>query len=121
MSNMPDPIYTKDLLPERFAYPSAFLEWIKTPEASSVYPWTLINTKGEVGHLLYSLRKSDGRNLVPFASLETGDGDVACFDGGNQSGDPAVLMLVLDGSGRSYSYPNFSAWLKTAREESKKW
>ncbi len=34
--------------------------------------------------------------LIPFASLENGDGDVAFFDGRNQSGNPAVAMLILD-------------------------
>jgi len=121
MSGIPSPVYAEELLPEGFAYPMAFLEWAKTPEAASVYPWVLTNAKEEVGRLLYSLRESDGRNLIPFASLETGDGDVACFNGDDLCGNPEVLMLVLDGSGRSYSFPDFSSWLAAARAESKKW
>ena len=82
-------------------------------------PWLFLNATSEVGTLIYSVRGNDGRNLVPFASLELGDGDVACFDGGDTSGNPAVLMLVLDESGRKYSFSDFDEWLSIAEKEAK--
>lgn len=68
------------------------------------------------------MRNYDERNLIPFAKVDDGRGDVACFDGDDSSGDPAVLMLVLDESGRMYSYPDFATWMEAATLDARrKW
>lgn len=70
---------------------------------------------------MFSVRRHDGRNLIPFAKVDDGRGDVACFDGDDSTGNPQVLMLVLDESGRSYSFADFEAWLAAAEADALAW
>lgn len=51
---------------------------------------------------------------MPFAKVDDGRGDIACFDGEDTSGNPEVLMLVLDESGRHYGFKDFDEWLASA-------
>jgi hypothetical protein len=68
-------------------------------------------------------RQYPARQLVPFALWEGSD-DVACFDGGAESGDPVVYYV------HAYASPgwedrghvrNFAEWLEAAKEESSKY
>jgi hypothetical protein len=109
------PMYSTEQLPKGFTYPEAFRTRVDQPD-DSLYPWVFIDAKSEVGTLLYKLGTEGGKKLIPFASLENGDGDVACFDGRNTTGDPPVIMLILDGSERVYGFKNFDHWLAEAQE-----
>jgi len=108
-------IYSEEKLPEGFQYPESFLNEISSN--NNLYPWIFIDVESDVGKLLIAIGMDSGKNLVPFASLENGDGDAACFDGNDKSGNPAVIMLVLDESGRSYSFSNFDEWLEKAKAD----
>lgn len=113
--------YTSDQLPLGFTYPAALLALVNQPDVPDLNPWQFIDATSKVGQLAYAVRQSDGRNLIPFASVEDDRKDIACFDGDDTTGSPAVLMLVVDGSGRSYAYADFAAWLETARLEAARW
>lgn len=56
--------------------------------------WWFIDASSQAGRLAYSIRGRDGQNLVPFAKLDDGRGDFACFDGNDPTGDPAVLSGI---------------------------
>lgn len=113
--------YAQQKLPGGFKYPPRLLKFAAGEEVAELFPWVFIEANGQVGALAYEVRNADGRNLVPFASVEDDRKDIACFDGNDTSGDPPVLMLVLDDSGRSYSYANFEEWLKAAQEDAQRW
>jgi len=114
-------IYSREQLPSGFKYPTQFLEFAGGAAHPNMYPWLFIDAHSTVGELAYSVRQKDGRSLVPFASVEDDRKDIACFDGDDTSGNPAVLMLILDDSGRSYSYANFEDWLKAAQADAARW
>lgn len=105
-------LYPPELLPDGFRYPPELIDIAASGEYVPVGQWWFIDANSKAGRLAYSVRGHDGRNLIPFAKVDDGRGDVACFDGSDRSGDPVVLMLVLDESGRSYSYRNFQEWMK---------
>jgi hypothetical protein len=46
--------------------------------------------------------------------VDDGRGDIACFDGDDRSGNPLVLMLVLDETGRHYTFSDFDHWMSAA-------
>ncbi|CAN7463287.1 SMI1/KNR4 family protein [Acidovorax sp. LjRoot66] len=109
--------YDPDMLPGEFRYPAAYVKLSRSGGQLFLGPWWFIDANSKAGALAWSVRNHDGRNLIPFAKVDDGRGDVACFDGNDSSGNPAVLILVLDESGRSYSYSDFSAWLAAASAE----
>jgi hypothetical protein len=100
-------------LPQGFQYPRAFLE-LAQAQAEAPGNWLFVDAKGEVGTLLYSIAQSKSKTLVPFASLENGDGDVACFENSPNTNELKVVVLITDESERSYSFRNFSHWLEQA-------
>lgn len=113
--------YSNAQLPSGFKYPVSLLELVAGSEQLDIYPWLFIDAPSKVGELSYAIRQTDGRNLIPFASVEDDRKDIACFDGDDTTGNPAVLMLILDDSGRSYSYADFSDWLKAAQADAVRW
>lgn len=104
-------LYDPASLPADFRYPRELHEIAAGRVVASVEPWWFVDAASKAGTLLFSVRNHDGRNLVPFAKMED---DIACFDGDDRSGDPRVVALVLDNSGREYGFANFSAWLAAA-------
>ena len=110
--------YPQNSLPPGFHYPPRFLQVIGGLKQDSYYPWFFFRAQGEVGQLRLSLGMAAPKKLVPFASLESGDGDVACFDGTDTSGNPAVIMMITDGSGRHYGFVDFDDWLARATADS---
>lgn len=110
-------LYSDNQLPVGFIYPAEIKNFSLSGEYPQIYPWWFFDAHSKAGELAYSIRLHDGRNLIPFAKVDDGRGDIACFDGDDVSGDPRVLMLVLDESGRSYSFVNFSHWKNTVLED----
>lgn len=112
-------LYSVDQLPEGFNYPERLkrMSELGGGGCPPIGPWWFVDANSKAGQLFYSIRKHDGRNLVPFAKVDDGRGDIACFDGDDTSGNPAVLMLVLDDSGRAYSYQDFDDWMEAARSD----
>lgn len=109
--------YPAASLPDGFRYPQQIAQFANAEASAHLYPWWFVDAASDAGRLFWSVRKHDGRNLIPFAKVDDGRNDVACFDGDDRSGDPAVLMLVLDGSGRSYRYENFAEWLAAVKSD----
>ncbi|QHI99153.1 hypothetical protein GT347_14915 [Xylophilus rhododendri] len=110
-------LYAAEQLPQGFEFPAEIKDFAATGKHPDLGPWWFIDANSRAGKLAYSARQHDGRNLIPFAKVDDGRGDVACFDGDDLSGDPKVLMLVLDDSGRSYSFTNFSQWKAAALKD----
>lgn len=115
MSSKKLTIYSPQQLPVGFIYPQAFVEMAASGSLPEIYPYWFIDASTEAGKDFFDLRQADGRNLIPFAKVDADLNDIACFDGDDTSGNPAVLMLVLDESGRSYSYKDFEEWLVSAK------
>ena len=109
--------YRAEMLPSEFVYPKTFSELVGQPR-DVFYPWVFIEPESEYGHFILGLTKA--RGLVPFAKNEDTDGDIACLAADQTSGNPTVTMLVLDGSGRAYSFPTFEDWLVRARDDFRK-
>lgn len=107
-------LYSPTMLPRAFRYPYKLQKFAQTGDYPALYPWWFVDAATEAGELFYETRRHDGRNLVPFAKVDDGRGDIACFDGDDETGNPEVLMLILDGSGRHYRYRDFEAWLSAA-------
>ncbi|WP_194954287.1 SMI1/KNR4 family protein [Sphingopyxis solisilvae] len=107
-------LYKDTLLPPGFKYPEKFRFMAESGSYPQIAPWWFVDAASEAGDLFYSIREHDGRNLIPFAKVDDGRGDIACFDGDDHSGNPNVLMLVLDESGRAYSYRDFDNWMDAA-------
>lgn len=114
-------LYSDAQLPHAFKYPAHLLEFVAGRKYPNLYPWLFIDAPSKVGELAYAVRQSDGRNLIPFASAEDDRKDIACFDGNDSTGNPPVLMLILDDSGRSYSYVDFADWLRAAQADAVRW
>jgi hypothetical protein len=107
-------LYSDDLLPKEFLYPARLRAIAGSGDHPRIAPWWFVDAASEAGRLFYNIREHDGRNLVPFAKVDDGRGDIACFDGDDSSGNPRVLMLVLDDSGRTYFFRDFDAWMNSA-------
>lgn len=111
--------YASEMLPGSFRYPEAYLRLSKSGTPPDLSPWWFIDAESKAGRLAYSVCKHDGRSLIPFAKVDDGRGDVACFDGDDASGNPEVKILVLDDSGRSYSFADFTAWMDAAEADAR--
>lgn len=111
-------LYPSSMLPPGFVYPKALAAMAELNNFPDIYPWWFIDGASDFGKGLYERRHRDGRNLIPFSKVDGDLDDIACFDGNDLSGDPAVLMLILDESNRNYSFQNFDAWLNFATEYS---
>lgn len=114
-------VYADAQLPSGFKYPPRLLEMAATGEYPDIYPWWFVDASSKAGELFYSTRQSDGRNLIPFAKVDDDRDDIACFDGDDRTGNPAVLMLVPEDSGRCYTYIDFDDWLRAARADAEHW
>ena len=110
-------LYSRSKLPQDFQYPAKLKHFAQTGKYPAIYPWWFVDATTEAGELFYVTREFDGRNLVPFAKVDDGRNDIACFDGDDTSGNPEVLMLILDDSGRAYGFPDFEAWFVAATKD----
>ena len=109
--------YPTEQLPEGFVYPNLFLKLIKKNPCDHYYPWLFIDPDWpSMKNIRGKIRKWYKKSVIPFASLELGDGDLACFDADDKSGDPEIVMIIFDGSNRKYGYRNFDHWLEDARK-----
>lgn len=113
-------LYDSSLLPAGFRYPAKFASF-SDGVYPNVAPWWFVDAQSDAGKLFWRIRMHDGRDLVPFAKVDDGRGDVACFDGLDATGNSRVFMLVLDDGGREYSFPDFDGWLEAALADAAKW
>ncbi len=117
----PFQLFPVDKLPPRFQYPNDLIRIAMTGDYPEIYPWWFIDANSKAGELSYSNRLREGTNLIPFAKVDDDRNDIACFDGTDTSGNPKVVMRVLDDSGRSYSFENFDSWLTAAKADAGRW
>jgi hypothetical protein len=110
-------------LPSGFKYPPEYLTSLKGASDTALVPWEFEDSATDAGQLLLGIALRHTPPLVPFARLDAygGDVDFACFDASDTTGDPAVIMLVLDGSDRAWSYANFEVWLERAKIDASDW
>lgn len=113
--------YSVDKIPDGFSYPEEYLKIARDGSELNIYPWWFIDANSDMGDLSYSIRSIDGRNLIPFAKVDDGRNNLACFDGDDCSGNPKVHMLIIDGDIESYSFRDFSDWLNSAISDAKEY
>lgn len=113
-------------LPESFKYPKAYLDIVDNQNSHYITPWRFIgDTPTEIPFFISLLHdKYNGKTLIPFARCEdSANGDLACFDGDDLSGDPRVFFHVFNYQGEipdwdnRYHLKNFLEWLKEAYED----
>jgi hypothetical protein len=114
-------LYPSDKLPLGFKYPDGLTHFATTGNYPDIYPWWFIDANSKAGELSYSNRIKENQVLIPFAKVDDDRNDIACFEGTDTSGNPKVVMRVLDDSGREYSYRNFEEWLKAAEVDANRW
>lgn len=124
-------LYNTPILPEGFQFPADYLDVITASEGLDIEPWWFLSKNMAMSLSYYGsmLLKFPGAVLIPFAIIQDESGSyndgwvvLACFDGGDISGDPAVRIYDFSKPKSSpwdnLGYPNFSAWLEAAKEES---
>ncbi len=115
-------LYSKEILPSGFIYPSSFLEIFSKKEVPDLDPWWFLYEFEELSKEWFFLIKKQypTRKLIPFAKASNND-DIACFDGDDNSGDPKIFII------HSFASPgwedrgcikNFNEWLKLTQEKS---
>lgn len=115
-------LYTQSELSEGFKYPIAYTEIMNMDVIPDLEPWSFICEFQESSSFWMReiKEKYPDRKLVPFAKVNYSD-DIACFDGGDVSGNPKVYYVHAFASagweGRGYT-DDFDEWLKMARLES---
>jgi hypothetical protein len=118
-------LFSPDQLPRGFRYPDIFLKIISVGPLPDIEPWWFLCIHEETALFWLTSLKAQypSRTLVPFAKLEDSD-DVACFDGTDTSGSPAVKYVHAFASAGwedRGEEPDFSSWLVEAHALSKEW
>lgn len=124
-------LYDLPILPEGFQFPVDYLDLATAGEGLDIEPWRFLSKDMALSLSYYGsmLLKFPGAALIPFASIQDESGSyndgwviLACFDGGDRAGDPAVKIYDFSKPKSSpwdnLGYPNFSVWLEAAKEES---
>lgn len=124
-------LYDLSILPDGFQFPADYLDVAMAGEGLDIEPWRFLSKEMALSLSYYGsmLLKFPGTALIPFAIIQDESGlyndgwvVLACFDGGDRAGNPAVK--IYDFSRPKFSpwdnlgYPSFSVWLKAAKEES---
>lgn len=116
--------YEDDFLPNEFLYPKDYIDLINYNSNIDLSPWWLVGENPEFATLCYNVinDKTGGEKiLIPFAKSDLDD-DIACFDGGDDSGNPRIYFDIGEESMKGinwnerYSLPDFNAWLKSIKE-----
>jgi hypothetical protein len=115
-------LYSSDMLPVGFQFPQSFLAHVASLATLDVSPWQFLfrSQKDADGRMLAVKRLYPTRSLVPFAHWDGSD-DVACFDGDDRSGDPAVHLVhfyATAGWEDRGQVGSFDEWLKVAEQQS---
>ncbi|ASA57883.1 hypothetical protein [Vibrio gazogenes] len=113
-------------LPDDFQYPNDFLKFVSSYDEKMIKPWRILGeSKSELIFFRTSMNEIyTDKPLIPFARLEdSANGDLACFDGSDISGNPRIFFHVYCYQGelpswdKRYSLDNFNCWLEEAQEE----
>lgn len=124
-------LYDLPILPDGFRFPTDYLSVVMADGDLDIEPWRFLSKDMALSLSYYGsmLLKFPEATLIPFAIIQDGSGlyndgwvVLACFDGEDRVGRPAVK--IYDFSRPKFSpwdnlgYPNFSAWFNAAQEES---
>lgn len=119
-----------EALPAGFRYPETYLRMAREDQLPDLLPWTFLGKKPDsVEFYIKAMRHMHSQHaLVPFARFEdSANGDLACFDGADQSGDPKIYFYVYESQKplppweERYHLKDFVEWLRVAREESEEY
>lgn len=118
-------LFQDEEVPAGFRFPDAFIHMMSLAEIPHYEPWWfLLEFPDTAREWLHMLRESfPGRTLIPFAKYDIYP-EVACFDGTDLSGNPAVLYVNADappGQELGGQVANFAEWLEVAKEEAAEW
>jgi hypothetical protein len=106
-------------LPQGFSLPKSYLELTANKEDKDMpdlEPWFWLTFWKELANFWYETLKEQfpSWKLVPFCKDGSTD-DIACFDGDDTSGDPAVVIIhSFCSPGYEYRgrYKNFDGWFE---------
>lgn len=123
-------LYDTPILPENFRLPEQYINAATGDDFEDLWPWKLMSEDMALSLSYFGsmLLKFPDKYLVPFAIIndESGvynDGWVvlACFDGLDLSGNPAVRLYDYSrpkiSPWENMGYQSFSEWLGAARQE----
>ena len=110
-------------MPAGFLFPAAYLEVIDRPELPELMPWWFLAENERLAVFWRGTLRQQFPNLslVPFAKFDTSD-DLACFDGGDVSGNPAVLVIhayTTPGWEHRRTLRDFEAWMAAAAADAR--
>ncbi len=113
------------LIAPKFEYPTSYLQYVASCSGDELAPWHFICEKRTVDFYINILRNEyPDKLLVPFARLEeSANGDLACFDGDDLSGDPKIYFHVFCYQGnlpiweQRHYLKSFDDWLIEAKDD----
>ena len=116
-------LFPPEDLPSGFRFPAAYLKVIGAPELPKLRPWWFLAKNEELALFWRDISRKQypDRSLVPFAKWDPSD-DLACFDGTDASGNPAVLLIhAYTTPGWEYrgTLPDFGAWMIQAAKDAR--
>jgi hypothetical protein len=112
-------LFEDQTLPIGFKFPMSYLSLSANKNnlnMPDLEPWFWLTFWKELADSWYEILKKQfpSRKLVPFCKDGSTD-DIACFDGSDISGDPAVLIIhsfCTPGWEYRGRYKNFNGWLE---------
>ncbi len=118
-------LFAEQSLPKGFKFPRAYLDFVSRKPIPDLEPWWfLCEFKENADYWFDELKRQyPNRCLIPFAKKADSD-DIACFDGADQSSEPAVYYVhafASPGWEDRGSVINFSDWLARAEAESRQY
>lgn len=112
--------FQQERLPAGFRYPQAYLDLAQAPERLANSSWWLIGSQPEYANFCLDLLlgMGGGKVLIPFAK-DDASGDIACFDGSDQSSSHRVYFHVGEESFDAVNWETrysqtFAEWLEEA-------
>jgi hypothetical protein len=116
-------LYPPESLPPGFQFPAAYLEVVNGSVLPKLMPWWFLAKNERLALFWQGILREQypDRSLVPFAKWDTSD-DLACFDGTDTSGNPAVLLIhtfTTPGWENRGTLPDFGAWMVMAAEDAR--
>lgn len=124
-------LYPEPILPDEFKFPQDYEELVRGQQWPDIEPWTFLALDMPSSLSFYGgmLLRYPDKPLIPFSKIcdragVYNDGYVvlACFDGGDRSGQPRVRVYDFGrpkvSPWENLSYPSFNDWLEAAKAES---
>ena len=116
--------YIFDKLPVGFRFPEHYLLLITAAAVlPDLNPWWFLAESRELADFWYRTLKVQypDRSLVPIAKRDDWSDTLACFDGGDQSGDPKLHHIhayTEPGWEQRGTWASFGEWLRQAEFDS---